>query len=98
MSQNDTRILHIYDLAEMILFLIIKVAEQVWREPGQGEPGVPGSPLAILRYCAIICNFLMILYLYLWHGCRLHLSGCCPSCAFRWQSMNCINLRFYTSV
>lgn len=72
MSQSDTRILHIYYLAEIILFLIIKVTEQVWREPGQGDPGVPGSPLAILRYCAIICNFLMILYLYLRHGRRLH--------------------------
>ena len=68
MSKNDIRILHIYYLAEIILFLIIKVAEQVWREPGQGDPGVPGSPLAILRYCAIICNFLMIIYLYLRHG------------------------------
>ena len=68
MSQQDTRILHIYYLAEMILFLFIKVAEQVWRTPGQGDPGVPGSPLAILRYCTIICNFLMILYLYLCHG------------------------------
>lgn len=72
MSQNDTRILHIYYFAEVILFLIIKVAEQVWRKPGQGDPGIPGSPLAILRYCAIICNFLMILYLYLQHGRRLH--------------------------
>lgn len=72
MSRNDTLILHIYYLAETVLFLIIKVTEQVWREPGQGDPGVPGSPLAILRYCAIICNFLMILYLYLRHGRRLH--------------------------
>ena len=72
MSKNDIRILHIYYLAEVILFLIIKVAEQVWREPGQGDPGVPGSPLAILRYCAIICNFLMIIYLYLRHGRYLH--------------------------
>lgn len=72
MSKNDTRILHIYYLVEIILFLIIKVGEQVWRKPGQGDPGVPGSPLAILRYCAIICNFLMILYLYLRHGRRLH--------------------------
>lgn len=71
MSQNDTRILHIYYLVEMILFLIIKVAEQAWRKPGQGDPGVPGSPLAMLRYCAIVCNFLMILYLYLRHGRRL---------------------------
>lgn len=68
MSKNDIRILHIYYLLEIILFLIIKVAEQAWREPGQGDPGVPGSPLAILRYCAIICNFLMIIYLYLRHG------------------------------
>ena len=68
MSKNDTRILHIYYLVEMILFLVIKVAEQVWREPGGADPGVPGSPLAILRYCTIICNFLMILYLYLRHG------------------------------
>lgn len=68
MSKNDIRILHIYYLAEIILFIIIKVAEQAWREPGQGDPGVPGSPLAILRYCAIICNFLMIIYLYLRHG------------------------------
>ncbi len=72
MSKNDTRILHIYYLVEIILFLIIKVAEQVWRKPGEGDPGVPGSPLAILRYCTIICNFLMILYLYLRHGRRLH--------------------------
>ncbi len=72
MSKNDARILHIYYLVEIILFLIIKVAEQVWRKPGQGDPGIPGSPLAILRYCAIICNFLMILYLYLRHGRRLH--------------------------
>lgn len=72
MSQNDTRILHIYYLVELILLCIIKVAEQVWREPGQGDPGVPGSPLAILRYSAIICNFLMILYLYLRRGRRLH--------------------------
>lgn len=72
MSKNDIRILHIYYLAEIILFLIIKVAEQAWREPGQGNPGVPGSPLAILRYCAIICNFLMIIYLYLRHGRYLH--------------------------
>lgn len=72
MSKNDTRILHIYYLAEIILFLIIKVAEQAWRKPGQGDPGFPGSPLAILRYCAIICNFLMILYLYLRHGRCLH--------------------------
>ncbi|MCH5260327.1 MAG: hypothetical protein J1F18_11265 [Lachnospiraceae bacterium] len=68
MSKNDIRILHIYYLLEIILFLIIKVAEQAWREPGQGDPGVPGSPLAILRYCAIICNFLMIIYLYLRYG------------------------------
>lgn len=72
MSQKDTQILHIYYLAEMILFLLIKVAEQVWRTPGQGDPGVPGSPLAVLRYCTIICNFLMILYLYLRHGRCLH--------------------------
>jgi len=72
MSKNDIRILHIYYLAEIILFSIIKVAEQVLREPEQGDPGVPGSPLAILRYCAIVCNFLMILYLYLRHGRRLH--------------------------
>lgn len=72
MSKNDTRILHIYYLAEIILFLIIKTAEQVWRTPGQGDPGTPGSPLAILRYSTIICNFLMILYLYLRHGRRLH--------------------------
>lgn len=44
----------------------------MWRQPGAGDPGVPGSPLAILRYCTIICNFLMILYLYLRHGRRLH--------------------------
>lgn len=72
MSQNDTRILHLYYLAEMILFLVIKVAEQAWRVPGQGDPGKPGSPLAILRYGTIICNFLMITYLYLRHGRRLH--------------------------
>jgi len=72
MSKNDTRILHIYYCIEITLFVIIKVTEQVWRKPGQGDPGVPGSPLAILRYCAIICNFLMILYLYLRHGRRLH--------------------------
>lgn len=73
MSRNDTRILHIYYLAEIILFLIIKVGEQAWRTPGQGgDPGIPGSPLAILRYSTIICNFLMILYLYLRHGHRLH--------------------------
>lgn len=72
MSKNDTRILHIYYLAEIILFFIIKVGEQVWRKPGQGDPGFPGSPLALLRYCTIICNFLMILYLYLRHGHRLH--------------------------
>lgn len=72
MSKNDTRILHIYYLVEIILFLIIKVAEQVWRKPGQGDPGFPGSPLAILRYCVIICNFIMILYLYLRHGRNLH--------------------------
>jgi len=71
MSRNDTRTLHFYYLAEIILFLIIKAAEQVGREPGQGDPGVPGSPLALLRYGAIICNFIMILYLYLRHGCRL---------------------------
>ena len=72
MSKNDIRILHIYYFVEIILFLIIKVAEQMWREPGQGDPGVPGSPLAILRYCAIICNFLMILYLYLQRGRHFH--------------------------
>lgn len=72
MSKNDTRILHIYYLAEVILFLIIKAAEQAWRQPGQGDPGPPGSPLAILRYCTIICDFLMILYLYLRYGRRLH--------------------------
>lgn len=72
MSKNDTRILHIYYLVEVILFLIIKVAEQVWRKPDGADPGDPGTPLAILRYCTIICNFLMILYLYLRHGRRLH--------------------------
>ncbi len=72
MSQKDTRILHIYYVAEIILFLIIKAAEQMLREPGQGDPGDPGSPLAIVRYCAIICDFLMMLYLYLRHGRRLH--------------------------
>lgn len=72
MSRNDIRILHIYYLAEIILFCTIKVGEQIWRKPGQGDPGFPGSPLAILRYCTIICNFLMILYLYLRHGRRLH--------------------------
>lgn len=71
MSENDTRILHIYYLAEIILFLIIKVGEQVWRVPGQGDPGTPGSPLALFRYSTIVCNFLMILYLYLRHGRRL---------------------------
>lgn len=74
MTKKDIRILHIYYLVEIILFLIIKVAEQVWRIPGEGDPGVPGTPLAILRYCAIICNFIMILYLYLRHGHRLHFS------------------------
>lgn len=72
MSKIDTRILHIYYLVEIILFFIIKVGEQVWRVPGQGDPGTPGSPLALLRYSTIICNFLMILYLYLRHGRRLH--------------------------
>ena len=72
MSKNDTWILHIYYLVKIILFLIIKVAEQIWRKPGQGDPGFPGSPLAILRYCVIICNFIMILYLYLRHGRNLH--------------------------
>lgn len=72
MSKKDTRILHMYYLAEIILFLIIKVGEQVWRVPGQGDPGTPGTPLALLRYSTVICNFLMILYLYLRHGCRLH--------------------------
>ncbi len=72
MSKNDTRILHIYYLVEIILFVVIKVAEQAWRIPGQGDPGVPGSPLAILRYCTIVCNFCMILYLYLRQGRRLH--------------------------
>lgn len=71
MSKNDIRILHGYYLAETILFLVIKAAEQAWREPGQGDPGSPGSPLAILRYGTIICNFLMILYLYLRRGRRL---------------------------
>lgn len=72
MSKNDTRFLHIYYLAEILLFLVIKVGEQVWKVQGGGDPGDPGSPLAILRYCTIICNFLMILYLYLRHGRRLH--------------------------
>lgn len=72
MSKNDTRILHVYYLVEIVLFIIIKVGEQVLRVPGQGDPGTPGSPLAILRYSTIICNFLMILYLYLRHGRRLH--------------------------
>lgn len=71
MSKNDTKILHMYYLAEMFLFLVIKVGEQMWRKPGGGDPGLPGSPLAILRYSTIICNFLMILYLYLRHGRRL---------------------------
>lgn len=72
MSENDTRILHIYYFIEIVLLCIIKVAEQMWRTPGQGDPGVPGSPLAILRYSTIICNFLMISYLYLRHGRRLY--------------------------
>lgn len=71
--QNDTHILHSYYFTEIILFLIIKVGEQAWRTPGHGDPGIPGSPLAILRYSAIICNFLMIFYLYLRHGRRLRL-------------------------
>lgn len=70
MSKNDTRILHIYYFVEIILFFMIKVGEQVWKVPGQGDLGTPGSPLAILRYSTIICNFLMILYLYLRHGHR----------------------------
>lgn len=74
MSKKDIRILHIYYLVEIILFIIIKVAEQVWRIPKEGDPGDPGTPLAILRYCTIICNFIMILYLYLRHGRRLHFS------------------------
>lgn len=72
MSKNDSRILHIYYFAEIIFFLIIKAGEQIWREPGKGDPGIPGSPLALLRYCTIVCNFLMILYLYLRHGRNLH--------------------------
>lgn len=71
MSKNDIRILHIYYLTEIILFIVIKVGEQAWRIPGQGDPGIPGSPLALLRYCTIVCNFFMILYLYLRHGRRL---------------------------
>lgn len=71
MSKNDIKLLHIYYFAELILFIIIKAAEQMCRKPGQGDPGLPGSPLAILRYSTIICNFFMILYLYLRHGRRL---------------------------
>lgn len=72
MTKTDTQLLHIYYLVEMLLFLSIKVGEQVWRVPGHGDPGVPGSALALLRYSAIICNFLMVSYLYLRHGRRPH--------------------------
>lgn len=72
MSKKDAVILHIYYLVELSLFLVIKTAEQVWRVPGQGDPGIAGSPLAILRYCTIVGNFLMISYLFLRHGRRLH--------------------------
>lgn len=72
MTKTDTQLLHIYYLVEMLLFLSIKVGEQLWRVPGHGDPGVPGSALALLRYSAIICNFLMVSYLYLRHGRRPH--------------------------
>lgn len=73
MTKTDKRILFLYYFTEAVLFLIIKAGEQIWHVPGEEDPGIPGSPLALIRYCAIACNFLMIVYLYLRHGRRFSL-------------------------
>lgn len=68
MTKRDEQILHAYYAVQVILFLVIKVSEQLLRVPGEGDPGLPGSPLAVMRYCVIVCNFLMIIYLHSRYG------------------------------
>lgn len=61
MSKRDYHILYIYYTVEFLLFFIIKGAEL----------SHVGRPLDFIRYSAIVCNFIMMTFLYLWHGRRL---------------------------
>ncbi|MFQ9514871.1 MAG: lysoplasmalogenase family protein [Eubacterium sp.] len=58
MTKKDNFILGAYVGLELILFLTIKVSEQFSVQ----------RPLDIIRYSVIVCNFLMITYLYLKYG------------------------------
>lgn len=62
MTKKDNFILGAYVALELILFLTIKVSEQLFVQ----------RPLDIIRYSTIVCNFIMISYLYLKHGRHLN--------------------------
>ena len=64
MTKKDNLIFGAYICLELILLIVIKISEfySVQR------------PLDIIRYSAIVCNFLMISYLYLKHGRNLSLK------------------------
>lgn len=64
MTNKDNLIFRAYICLELILLIIIKVSEFYSIQ----------RPLDIIRYSAIVCNFLMILYLYLRHGRHLSLK------------------------
>lgn len=65
MTKKDNLILRLYFCIELLLFIVIKVLEiRIY-------PQSPYIPLDIVRYSAIVCNFLMMSYLYLKHCKRL---------------------------
>lgn len=61
MTKRDNLILKVYFCLELTFFLVIKVSEMLSVQ----------RPLDIIRYSAIVCNFLMISYLYLRRGRQL---------------------------
>ncbi|MCM1123951.1 MAG: lysoplasmalogenase family protein [Eubacterium sp.] len=87
MIQKDEQLLNIYYVIQIILFLIIKVMEQLLKVPEQGDPGLPGSPLAMMRYSVIVCNFLLIVYLHSKYGQRFNLCDNLIPLAFAFTLM-----------
>lgn len=69
MTKKDNRILYCYYCAELILLLVTRVLE-FYTDPRYVRPC---SLTALLYYSAIVCNFLMIIYLYFRQGRRLKL-------------------------
>lgn len=65
MTKKDNLILMGYFCIELLIFIVIKVMEI------HTYPQSLYRPLDIVRYSAIVCNFLMMFYLYFKHGTRL---------------------------